>query len=168
MMNRWTNKYSYGPGGAAATPARALGGKIRSVLLVVLLIAVIALSIFGGRAIVYQSKCAPSFIYRMQTECKEAVKLMDSLSRSSGGKAADNATLARIRANVHAIDAINEINNTVEGGNGYLVPPTVFTELYSIIERYYSHLSQEGTPIEDQNILTSALAELNALLIELD
>lgn len=164
-MNRWTNKYSYGPGGSAHTPARILGGRLRSVLLVVLLAAVVVLGVFGGRAILYQSKCEPAFISRMRTECDSAITTTNSLSRSGGAESA--AILGRIRANIHAIDVVNEINNTVEGGDGYFVPTSVFTNLYAIIDSYSNNLKLGNTTIEDQNNLVNALASLSTLLSEL-
>lgn len=165
MMNRWTNKYSYGPGGSAGSPARILGGRMRSALLMVLAVAVVVLGIFGGQAMIYQSKCEPTFISRMLTECDGAVSATNSLSRSGGSESA--AILGRIRSNIHAIDAINEVNNSIEGGNGYFVPTAVFTELYGIIDSYSNNLKLGNTTIEDQNNLVNALANLSTLLTEL-
>lgn len=162
MMNRWTNKYSYGPGGAANTPARALGGRLRSVLLVVLLAAVVVLGVWGGQAIVYQSKCEPAFVSQMLTECDSAITTANTLSRSGGAESA--AILGRIRASIHAIDAINEVNNIIESGNGYFVPTAVFTDLYAIIDSYSNNLKLGNVTIEDQNNLVNALANLNTLL----
>lgn len=166
MMNRWTNKYSYGPGGVANSPARAMGGRLRSVLLVVLLVAVVLLGVFGGRAIIYQSKCEPAFVNRMLTECDAAMTTVNSLSRSGGAES--SAILGKIRANIHAIDVINEVNNTIEGGNGYFVPTSVFTDLYAIIDSYSNNLKLGNATIEDQNNLDNALTSLRTLLSELD
>ncbi len=165
MMNRWTNKYSYAPGGGVGSPARMLGGRLRSVLLIVLAVAVVLLGIFGGQAMVYRSKCEPTFISRMLTECDGAVSATHSLSRSGGSESA--AILGRIRSNIHAIDAINEVNNTLEGGNGYFVPTAVFTELYGIIDSYSNNLKLGSTTIEDQNNLVNALSNLSTMLTEL-
>lgn len=162
MMNRWTNKYSYGPTGVANTPARALGGRLRSVLLVVLLVAVVVLGVWGGQAIVYQSRCEPTFVSNMLTECDSAITTANTLSRSGGAESA--AILGRIRANIRAIDVINEVNNSIEGGNGYFVPTAVFTELYGIIDSYSNNLKLGNVTIEDQNNLVNALANLGALL----
>ena len=167
MMNRWTNKYSYGPGSAAGTPARVLGGRLRSVVLAVLLVAVIVLGVVGGQAIAYRSKCEPAFVYRMQTECKEALSSLKGLSRSTGGNSEDQATLGRIRANIHAIDAINEINNTIEGGRGYYVDAAVFTQLYDIINSYHSNLKLGSEVVADWDRLDRALAELSEMLMAL-
>lgn len=166
MMNRWTNKYSYGPGGAAHSPARVLGGRIRSVLLVVLLIAVVVLGVLGGRAMIYSSRCEPAFIHRMTTECNEATASTKVLSRSGG--ADSQAVLGKIRANIRAIDAINEINNSIEGGDGYFVPTATFTNLYAIIDSYMNNLKLGNATIENQNNLVGALADLTLLLEALE
>lgn len=168
MMNRWTNKYSYGPGGVANTPARVLGGKLRSVLLVLLVAAVVVLGVVGGRAIVYQSRCEPTFVHRMQTECKEAINVLPSLSRSRGGSADDAANLGKVRSNIRAMEAINEVSNTVAGGNGYLVPTATFTELYTIINSYYSNLKLGQEIVADWDKLDTALTNLSTLLAGLE
>jgi len=166
MMNRWTNKYSYGPGGVTNTTAREVGSKLRTILLVALVIAVVLLGIFGGRAMVYSSKCEPTFIHRMTTECNEAVSSTKALSRSGGAES--QAILGKIRANIHAIDVINEINNSLEGGDGYFVPVTHFTQLYGIIDSYQYNLKLGSATIEDQNDLVNALADLSSLLEALE
>jgi len=165
MMNRWTNKYSYGPGGVRNTPARVFGGRMRCVLLVVLLVAVVVLGIWGGQAIVYRSRCETTFVNRMLTECDSAMTSTHSLSRSGGAESA--AILGKIRANIRAVDVINEINNTVHGGNGYYVPTTVFTQLYGVIDSYSNNLKLGNTTIEDLNNLTNRLTELSTMLSEL-
>lgn len=168
IMNRWTNKYSYGPGGGANAPARVAGGRLRMVLLVTLTIAVLVLGVVGGSAIAYRGKCDPTFIYTMQEECDEASGAMPGLSRSRGGNSGDYATLSRIRSCVSSIEAINEIRNTLEGGNGYYVEPAVFTNIYSIINSYYSNLNLGQEVVADWDNLSEALKALSAQLYSLD
>lgn len=166
-MNRWTNKYSYGPGGAANTPVRLFAGRMRTVLLVLLTIAVVLLAIFGGSAIAYRNKCDPTFIQTMQTECEESISAATTLSQSVGGKDYDNVILSRIRAHISAIETINELRGTFEGGEGYFVEPAVFTNLYRIIDDYYANKGMGSATSADLDKLKQALNALNADLYAL-
>ena len=158
----WSNRYSRGAAGSiVTTPSR--GSRMMPILLVGLLVALALLAVFGGRALVYQTKTETTFVNRMLTECDEAIASTGSLSRSGGAESA--AILGRIRANIRAIDAINEVRNTVSG-NGYFVQPNLFTELYSVIDSYSNNLKLGNVTIEDLTNLNNKLASLRELLAE--
>ena len=165
MMNRFTNKYSYGRNDTVNTNVRVLGERVRNTLLVLLVVTVVVLAVVGGQAIAYRSKCEPTFIHRMMTECDEALNAANDLSRSGGS--ASSATLGKIRANVHAIDVINNINNTVEGGNAYFIQPDVFSGLYSVIDSYSNNLRLGNVTIENLDNLVNGLEQLKAQLTSL-
>lgn len=154
----WPDLYSGGKGGYAA----ARGGAPRwlPALTLMLLIAVIVLGIVGGQAMLYRSRTEETFVNRMLTECDDALSLANNLSRNGG--ADSNATLGRIRSDIHAIDTLNEVHNSISGS--YYIPPYVFTELYAIIDSYSNNLKLGNVTIEDQNNLVNALANLGALL----
>ena len=159
----WSNRYSRGVGGVVTAPSRS--ARWMPALLAVLLTAVVLLAIFGGRAIVYQGKSETTFVNRMLTECDEAISATSSLSRSGGSESA--AILGRIRANIRAIDAINEVRNTISG-SGYFVPPYVFTELYGVIDSYSNNLKLGNVTIENLTDLSNGLTSLRDTLAELD
>jgi len=159
----WSNRYSRGAGGVVTAPSR--NARWMPAALLVLLIAVVLLGIFGGRALVYQGKSEMTFINRMLTECDEAISTTGSLSRSGGAESA--AILGRIRANIRAIDTINEVRNTV-AGSGYFVPPYVFTELYGVIDSYSNNLKLGNVTIENLTDLNNGLTSLRDMLAELN
>lgn len=165
MMNRWSNKYSQDRGGSGRMPVRLVGGKVMSTLLAVLLAALVLLGVFGGQAMLYRSRSEETFVNRMLTECDDAISLTGALSRSGGSESA--AILGKIRASIHAVDAINEIANTVKGGGGYYVSPAVFTELYGIIDSYSNNLKLGNVTIENLNNLVNSLESLRLQLAEL-
>lgn len=164
MMNQYPNKYTKGPGGAVNPVAHAAAERVRNILLILLLATVVVLGIVGGRAISFRNKCEPTYVARMQMECDEALGNMNSLSRNGGYKAM--AILGKIRSNIRAMEAINEVANTVSG-DGYLVEPKVFTNLYSIIDIYNNNTEQVGGDRESETNLRTALTNLQILLDDL-
>lgn len=164
MMNQYPNKYTKGPGGAVNPAAHAAAERVRNILLIVLLVALVAVGIVGGKAISFRSKCEPTYVSRMQMECEEALSSMNSLSRNGGYRAM--AILGKIRSNIRAMEAINEVSSTVSG-DGYLVEPKVFTNLYEIIDIYSSNTEQVGGDRESETNLRTALTELQGDLEKL-
>lgn len=165
MMNRWSNKYSQDRGGSGRMPVRLVGGKVMTSLLAAMLVVLVLLGIFGGRAIIYRSRSEQTFVNRMLTECDDAISATGALSRSGGSESA--AILGKIRASIHAVDAINEVANTVKGGGGYYVSPVMFTELYGIIDAYSNNLKLGNVTIENLNNLVNSLEVLRGQLAEL-
>lgn len=164
MMNQYPNKYTKGPGGAVNPATHAAAERVRNILLILLVVAVVVLGVVGGRAISFRNKCEPTYVSRMQMECDEALSSMNSLSRNGGYKAM--AILGKIRSNIRAMEAINEVSNTVSG-DGYLVEPKVFTNLYEIIDVYSSNTEQVGGDRESETNLRTALTDLQSMLKKL-
>lgn len=159
----WSSRYSRGAAGSIVTiPSRS--SRWAPVVLGALLVLVVLLGFFGGRALVYQGRSEMTFINRMLTECDEALSATGSLSRSGGAESA--AILGRIRGNIRAVDAINEVRNTISG-RGYYVEPYVFTDLYSVIDSYSNNLKLGNVTIEDLTNLNNKLASLREVLAEL-
>lgn len=164
MINQWSDKYSHGRAGSAV-PGKAPTGRYMGPVLVILVMALLVLGIFGGRAIAYQATSEKMFISRMLTECDEALDSVKSLSRSGGSESA--AILGKIRANIHAVDAINAVSNSITGGGGYYVEPVVFTRLYGVIDSYSNNLKLGNVTIENLNDLTLGLEALKEELATL-
>lgn len=162
MMNQYPNKYMKGPGGAVNPAAHAAAERVRNILLILLVAAVVVLGIVGGKAISFRSKCEPTYIAQMQMECDEAIGNLNSL-RQGGIKAVAN--MGKIRGNIQAIEVLNEVCNTVSG-DGFLVEPKVFTNLYSIIDVYNSNMGQGGD-LESETKLRAALNDLQTILDQL-
>lgn len=133
--------------------------RMRTGLILVLLIAVVVLAIFGGRAIAYRSEAHSLFVRRMQTECASALSLTASLSRTAGTNS--SATLGSIRSRIYAMDVINQFNVGLEGAGKYLVNNDLFTELYAVLDEYSNQLL---TGMSTGDLQTSLTTELNNLL----
>lgn len=155
----WPGRYAGGKGGVVMSAGGGPRWAMPAVVLLAILLAV--MSFFGVRAMMYQSQSEGTFVNRMLTECDDALALANGLSRSGGAESA--ATLGRIRSDIHAIDAINEVRNTVTGG-GYFVPPYVFTNLYSIIDSYTNNLKLGNVTMQNLTDLVSALESLRDML----
>lgn len=165
MINNWSDKYASGRSGAPAA-GRSQPGRFYVPAIAVLTALVLLLCIFGGQAIAYRGTSRQTFINRMLTECDEALASVKNLSRSGGAES--SAILGRIRANIHAIDAINGVNNAIAGGNGYFVEPAVFTQLYGVIDSFSNNLKLGNVTIEELNNLTNGLEALKEELAALN
>lgn len=157
----WPGMYAGGKGGMMV--GRSGAPRWMITVTVVLLIALVGLAIFGVPAITYRTRSEGTFVNRMLTECGDALTLANSLSRSGGAESA--ATLGRIRSDIHAIDTVNEVRNTL--GGGYYVPPYVFTNLYSIIDSYSNNLKLGNVTMQNLTDLVKGLEELQGMLVEL-
>ena len=156
---RWSDMYSVGRSGVVGTSAPA--ARWLPGVCVVLLIAVVLLGIFGGRAMIYRSQAEKTYANHMLTECNEALRLAGELD----GSTAAHILLSRIRASVSAVDALNEANNAT--GGGYFVPVYHFADLYNTIDSYYKNLKAEGPIQSDLTKLKEGLNGLQQLLLEL-
>ena len=151
-------------GSSMQTGGNTLMNRIRTAVTLVLLIAVIVLAIFGGRAMSYQAEAHTTYVRRIQTECNDALSLTTALSRTAG--ASSSATLGKIRSYVYAMDTINQLSMGLDGK--YLVSTDVFTNLYSIIDDYYNRLITGMVTSDQQTELTNALTVLVDTLSHLE
>lgn len=158
----WSQRYSGGRGGmigVSGVMPRWVGPALAVMLLVIILGAV-----FCVPAMIYRGKSEMTFINRMTTECDDALNLANSLSRSGG--AADPVSLSRIRADVSAIEAINETRNSITAG-GYYIQPYVFADLYNVIDSYYGNLQLGNVTMQNLTELVRQLEALQGMLFEL-
>ena len=131
----WSGMYAGGRGGVAGAPTGT--NRWLPVLLAIFVLSTVLLGVFGVPAISYRQHSEGTFVNRMLMECNDALALTNGLSRSGGAESA--TILGRIRADVYAVDTINEVRNTVTGG-GYFIDPQVFTDLYAVIDSYSNNL----------------------------
>lgn len=160
MYQRYTSR----SGGSVKSGGNVLLNRVRNIVMLLLVIAVILLAVFGGKAIGYQTESHTTFVRRLQTECNDALALTPSLSRTAGASSA--ATLSKIRSYVYAMDAINQMNLSLEGK--YLVATDVFTNLYGIIDDYYNRLITGVVTSDRQTELTNVLSQLVQTLAYLE
>ncbi|MBR4081000.1 MAG: hypothetical protein IKK21_04375 [Clostridia bacterium] len=132
--------------------------RFKNLLLLFLLVAVILLAVFGGRAMMYRNDANHLFISKIQLECGNALTLTNSLSRTAG--ASSSATLGRIRSHVYAMETINSLSVGLEGASGWLISEDWFTTLYGVLEEYSQKLITGMTTGDQQTALMNALQTL--------
>lgn len=161
-MERWENRYAHTRGGAARGMEHSRFDRIRSILLILLTVALVGVGIAGGQAIAFRAKAGDALVARMVTECNEAVNQISALSRSGGS---DSAVLVgKIRACIHAMDACNELHASYYGGQ--VIQQSAFTNLYNTIDSYMAKLKNGTTTMEEQTNLLNDLTALQTLLLE--
>ena len=78
-----------------------------------------------------------------------------------GGQLADHGT---IRADVHAIDVINQMKMLQDGTNHAYVSTELISRIYTILDAYSNQLITGMSTMEEQTNLSAALQELSAAL----
>ena len=151
-------------GSSVQSGGNTMFNRVRNALILLLLVAVVLLAIFGGRAISFENETRSTFVRRMQTECNNAVSLVTALSRTAG--ASSSATLSKIRSHVYAMDTINQLN--VGLGGDYIVSNDTFTSLYAIIDDYFNRLITGVVTGDSQTALANALTTLQQTIAYLE
>ena len=146
------------------TGAGLMRQRVRTGIIIVLVLAVTALGILGGQAMAYRAEARSLFISTMQTECIEALNQTNSLSRTAGANSA--ATLGRIRSSVRAMEDVNRIHGALEGGRAFVSDET-FTALYNILDNYSSRLLTGMNTGDMQGELQAALEALQTVIFAL-
>lgn len=155
--------YRYSPNRMrGATGAPKLKERVKSVVLLLLLIALVLLAVFGVPAMRFRAEAKELFIARIQLECGNALSLTNSLSRTAGANS--SVTLGRIRSCVYAMETINSLNVGLNGASGWIIQEDWFTSLYSMIDSYSSQLLTGMSTSEQQTALYSALQTLSEQL----
>lgn len=160
MMERWENRYANGRSGAARGVEHSRADRVRTILIILLAVALLGVGIAGGRAMAFRDQADKSIIARMVSECGEAVSQINTLSRYGGSDSA--ALIGKIRANVHAVDAYNSLHTSLYGSQ--LVPQNVFAGIYTNIDSYMGKLKNGTATIEEQTNLANGLTALQTLL----
>lgn len=130
--------------------------RLKTLLIIILLIAVGFLSWRGIPAMRFQSEAQSLFIARIRTECSTAISLASSLSRTAG--ASTSASLAKIRSNIYGMKMLSDMSAST--GSGVIIAEAWFTTLFDAIDSYYTMLNT-GTATSDQQ--TSLYNNLNVL-----
>lgn len=159
-MERWENRYAHSRSGGARGVEHSRADRVRSILIILLIVALAGVGIAGGQAIAFRGECKESILARALTECGDAVAQVNTLSRSGGSDTA--ALLGKIRANVHAVETLSSMNVSFYGKE--LAPAVSFTELYSIIDSYSAKLKNGSATIEELTKLSDRLTVLHTLL----
>lgn len=143
-------------GEGAVSSSRRFRNRLKNLLIIILLLALIAFSVWAIPALRDRESNKASLIQRIQTECGEAVRQTSSLSRNAG---ADSASiLARIRSNVYAIRTLNALGNS--SGFGSLVSEESVMTIQNLVDRYLTYITTGMDTGEYQTSLQNALGEL--------
>lgn len=159
-MERWENRYTNSRSGGARRVENSIADRVRSIAIILLVVALVGVGIVGGQAIVFRGKCQESMLSHAMTECGDAINQVNTISRSGGSDTA--ALLGKIRANIRAVDLLSEMSRSLYGRE--LVPTASFTELYDIIDSYSAKLKNGSATIEELTNLADRLAVLQAML----
>lgn len=151
------NAYRYHPRGAQQGgdgPRRRI--LWQNVLVPVLAAALVITLAIGIPAASSQNSTRELLIKKMSEECSSALNDVKYLSRTASNNT--NAQLAKIRANIHAMEVMNDLNQSLNGQ--YLVGPAAFSGLYTVLDAYYQQLGSGTNIIESLTNLTEQLTEL--------
>lgn len=159
-MERWENRYANGRKGNIRAAEHSRADRIKTILLILMTVALLGVGIAGGKAIAFRSDAKELMIARALTECSSAVNQANTLSRSGGSDTA--GALGKIRANVKAVDVLSGIHQSLYGG--MLVSQDSFMEIYNIIDSYSAKLKNGTSTIEELTLLGDALSALQMTL----
>ncbi len=160
FMERWENRYAHSRSGSARGVEHSRADRVRSIVIILLVVALTGVGIVGGQAIAFRGECKDTMVARALTECNDAVGQVNTMSRSGGSDTA--ALLGKIRANVHAVEMLSSLSVSLYGDE--LAPATNFTELYGIIDSYSAKLKNGSAAIEELTNLSDRLSDLQLLL----
>lgn len=134
----------------------------RNIVILILVLIIVVLCILGIPALRTKSDNHTLFMQRMRSECDEAVRLTNTLSRNAGADSA--GLLARIRSNIYAMDVINTLSVNQDGAAGAMVDSTQLTSIINIIDQYQSVLITGMATGEQQTNLLNELDAVNTIL----
>lgn len=150
--------YRYSPRARGDNGSSQLRKRVQTIFILLLVAAVIALSIFGGSAMRYQSAAHDLFVSKLQTECGNALTLCNTLSRTAGS--GSSSTLAKIRQHVYSMQTINDLNVGLDGASGWLVQEAYFSNLYALLDDYETKLVTGMTTGDYQTQLLQTITAL--------
>ena len=159
-MERWENRYANGRSGGARGAEHSRSERVRSIAIILLAVALAGACILGGQAIAFRNECRDDLIARAVMECGDAVNMVNTMSRSGGSDTA--AMLSKIRAHIHTMEMLSEMNMSLFGNE--LVPATDVGELYNIIDSYFAKLKNGSATIEELTNLGDRLTALQLML----
>lgn len=159
-MERWENRYANGRSGNGRTAEHSRREKIKTVAIILMIVALLGIGISGFQAIAFKGKAEDLIVARAMTECGQAVGHVNSMSRSGGSDTA--GVLGKIRANINAIDVLSGLRQSLYGQE--LAPRATFNQLYSTIDSYSSKLLNGSSTIDALTNLADGLNSLQELL----
>ena len=130
--------------------------------MLILLALVVALAAVSVTTVAKLSSVNSRNIAMMQEQCRDAVALSTTLSRTASSSSA--ATVGKIRADVHAIDVINQMKMLQDGTSHAYVSTELISRIYTILDAYSNQLITGMSTMEEQTNLSAALQELSAAL----
>ena len=136
--------------------------KVKTVVIVLLLVALIGGAVIAVPAIRFRSNTNDLLVRRMASECGEAVTLAGTLSRTAGTSSYD--TLARVRSRVYAMELMNSLSVNLNGSSGTIVSSEWFTNLTSQLDNYGTQLI---TGMSTGDLATTLQMDLNTLYAQL-
>lgn len=134
----------------------------RGIVMLILLALVVLLAIVCATTMVKFSGMNNRNIAMMQEQCRDAVALSTTLSRTASSSSA--GILGKIRADVHAIDVINQMKITQDGVNHAYVSTELISRIYTILDGYSNQLITGMSTMEEQTNLSAVLQELSTAL----
>ena len=134
----------------------------RGIVMLILLALTVVLAVVSVTTIAKLSSVNSRNIAMMQEQCQDAVALATSLSRTASSSSA--ATLGKIRADVHAIDVINQMKMLQDGTSQAYVSTELISRIYSILDGYSNQLITGMSTMEEQTNLSAILQELSTAL----
>ena len=134
-------------------------------VIIVLIIAVVIILKLVGVGSLDEGNYERQRNAQLRSEVQNAVTQVNTLSRL--GATSTSNTLGKIRQYVHGAEVINDLSVSMYGEVGRLYKQSVFDNLYVIIDQYDANLSTGQKVHESLTTLSEAVAELNALTLEL-
>ena len=140
--------------------------RLKDLIILLLAVALAVVCVLGVPAMQSKSGNHQLYVQRIRSECEEAVRLTNTLSRNAG---ADSASLlARIRSNVYSMQVINVLSINQDGPAGTLIEPTTVSSILNIIDQYLSVLITGMATGEQQTALLGVLETVLADLVLLN
>ena len=134
--------------------------RIRNVLILLLLAALIALLVISLPLIRNRTETRSLYIQKIQEECDEALRQANVLSRTGG--VASSVDLTKIRCNIQSIRTVNSLSQL---SGGQLLDDNTLVTLVNLVDRYQDGMNQGGqkivNPGEYTTSLQNALQELH-------
>ena len=137
--------------------------RIRNILILVLLAALIALSVISLPLIRNRDNTRAMYIQQIQRECRDAFSDSSSLSRTAG--ADSTAILSRIRSNIHSIRVVNNLSGM--DGNRQILDDNQLMTIQNMVDAYLTYLTTGMDTGEYSTSLQTALSELQDIVSEL-
>ena len=127
----------------------------RGIVMLILLALVVALAVVSVTTVAKLSSVNSRNIAMMQEQCRDAVALSTTLSRTASSSSA--ATVGKIRADV-------QMKMLQDGTNHAYVSTELISRIYTILDAYSNQLITGMSTMEEQTNLSAALQELSAAL----